>query len=233
MTFVPLGKPQSFSDFTFIIPAVSIGNVPQLAIDALLCTYQPEKVGFLHDRNIAPVVGHDPLATSPHELKNSIGLSAEMFACFSRKLLILQMRAPVVPGKEGAFCSTLLKWAQEQKISKIILLSSEPAATRSDPLLDIPFTFRVSSAWTERLNLELPPLEKPSRLGHKLEGGGLPLLELSSFAHEGDNSADGAAMAQLVDYVLASHFGGPKTEGWRVPLAWSTVFGAPPDSRLY
>lgn len=233
MAFVPLGKSQNFSGFTFIIPAVSIGNVPQLAIDALLCTYQPEKVGFLHDRNITPVVGHDPLATNPHELKNSLGLSAEMFACFSRKLLVLQMRAPVVPGKEGAFCSTLLKWAQQQKITKIILLSSEPAATRKDNLLDIPFTSRANSTWPDApLNLGLPPLEKPSRLGQQLDKGDLPLLELSAFAHEGDNSSDGLAMAQLVDHAVGSHFGG-KTEGWRVPLAWSTVFGSPPDSTLY
>jgi len=233
MSFVPIGRSRDFSSYVLVIPAVSVGNVAQLAVDALLCSLKSEKVGFLHDRNIAPVVGNDTLATSPNELKGSLGLSAEMFACSSRKLLLLQMRAPILLGKEGSFCFSLFRWVREAGISKVILLSSSPAALRGDEQLGSAFAFRANSAWGDRPNLGLPLLENPSRLGRKLEAGDIPVLELTAFTHEGDNSAGGVMLAQCVDHVLATLFDCPKTEVWRVPLAWSTVFGPPPDARLY
>ena len=41
-------------------PAVSIGNVGQLACDLLISTLNACRVGFLYDDSTAPVVGSDP-----------------------------------------------------------------------------------------------------------------------------------------------------------------------------
>ena len=44
-------------------PSVSVGNVGQLAADLLISTLWMNKVGYLYDDSILPVVGNDPFAT--------------------------------------------------------------------------------------------------------------------------------------------------------------------------
>jgi proteasome assembly chaperone 2 len=39
---------------------LTVGNVGQLAIDALVCTFKCGRVGFIDDPLVLPVVGNDP-----------------------------------------------------------------------------------------------------------------------------------------------------------------------------
>lgn len=50
-------------------PAVSIGNIAQLSVDVLICTYHLSKIGYFHDPNVLPVVGVDALMTKTKKKK--------------------------------------------------------------------------------------------------------------------------------------------------------------------
>ena len=42
-------------------PSVSVGNVPQLTVDLILNTLKLERVGWINDDSLLPVVGNDAL----------------------------------------------------------------------------------------------------------------------------------------------------------------------------
>lgn len=46
-------------------PALSIGNVGQLAVDLLISSLEAEKIGCLDDPNVLPCVGNDAYTPSP------------------------------------------------------------------------------------------------------------------------------------------------------------------------
>lgn len=46
-------------------PALSIGNVGQLAVDLLIASTRAERVGYLDDPNVLPCVGNDAYWPSP------------------------------------------------------------------------------------------------------------------------------------------------------------------------
>lgn len=46
-------------------PALSIGNVGQLAVDLLISSLKAEKIGYLDEPNVLPCVGNDAYSPSP------------------------------------------------------------------------------------------------------------------------------------------------------------------------
>jgi proteasome assembly chaperone 2 len=63
-------------------PAISIGNVGQLAIDLLIYNLDFKRVGYLYDSSILPLVGNDPF-TSPKTPEGNLVTSAEGAVCSS------------------------------------------------------------------------------------------------------------------------------------------------------
>ena len=57
-------------------PAISVGNVGQLAIDLLIYNLDLKRVGYLYDSSILPLVGNDPF-TSTRRQEGSLVTSAE------------------------------------------------------------------------------------------------------------------------------------------------------------
>lgn len=57
-------------------PAVSVGNVGQLAVDLIISTLQLPKVGHFHTDSLIPMVGNNPYATSA-ENANDLSTNAE------------------------------------------------------------------------------------------------------------------------------------------------------------
>lgn len=56
----------------FLQPAVSVGNVGQLAIDLVISTLDMTKVGYFYTDCLVPMVGNNPYATAE---ENSVELS--------------------------------------------------------------------------------------------------------------------------------------------------------------
>lgn len=102
----------------FLKPAVSIGNVGQLAIDVLVYNLSLEKIGYLYDSSILPLVGNDAF-TKPGEGAGNLVTSGEgnncrssirkyvytnpfsyiilitVYMCDQKKLVVVQQRAPI------------------------------------------------------------------------------------------------------------------------------------------
>lgn len=253
----------TWSDCTLVVPAVSIGNVAQLAIDAMITTYGMQKVGYIHDRNVYPVVGNDPCACTKADAKGVMALPVEVFYNEERKLVFIQRRSACIKGGKQAFSEALFHWIQEQSFAKTILLSSIPAFTRNDEMLKgVPFGYLTSDQWQHRhgdipLELGWPRLPTTPTLQYDVDtnktkeaavrvGGGISkslvslfkqhnkaILCLSWYASEGDNSNEGLMMADVLDQWFALIQDQERAQGWNVPLAWSNVYGAPSDPFLY
>lgn len=264
MGFVPCAaKSLDFSGYTVIIPAVSVGNVAQFAVDALITSYSLKKVGFIHDRNVACVVGNDPCAVSPKQANGEMALPIEVFQSEERKLIVVQRRSPVLKGCRKVFCQALFEWIQESGFAKVILLSSSPAFARNDSMLHgAPFGCATTGKWTESFgdtaeDMKWPKLPVEALLQHERAynpnmapeprtGGGIAqhlfrtceeakmaLLCVAWYATEGDNTHEGLMMASLTDQLLCTKEKHEPTQQWKVPYAWSSLFGPAPDPFLY
>ncbi|KAF7471761.1 Hypothetical predicted protein [Marmota monax] len=130
--FVPCGDwVPDLTGFTLLMPAVSVGNVGQLAIDLIISTLNMHKIGYFYTDCLVPIVGNNPYAT---EEDNSTELStnAEVYSLPSKKLVALQLRSIFIKYKSKSFCEKLLSWVQSSGCAKVIVLSSTHSYQRND-----------------------------------------------------------------------------------------------------
>lgn len=116
-----------------VLPALSLGNVGQLAIDAMVVTLGAESVGFVEDDAVVPVVGNDVFS------KLGTGVASPSLEVFHRKregsefpVTMLQQRSPVVRGQNKAFAKRIALFIQNIGFSHVILLLSSDATRRLD-----------------------------------------------------------------------------------------------------
>lgn len=69
---MPSTKHAVINFILFLQPAVSVGNVGQLAIDLVISTLDMTKVGYFYTDCLVPMVGNNPYATAE---ENSVELS--------------------------------------------------------------------------------------------------------------------------------------------------------------
>ncbi|XP_031567228.1 proteasome assembly chaperone 2-like [Actinia tenebrosa] len=221
--FVPCSGEQGFpnwAEFSLILPAVSIGNVGQLAIDLVVSALSSRYlIGYLHDASILPVAGNDAFAKPGHEC-GQLNTSAEVYKSDEQKLIIIQQRAPINKGYQALYCRKMIEWIKSCGFHRVILLSSISATERVDSQMQgSPLQYLVSKAseglvksfdnlsWTR---LEKKPTYPDIDQGNKDEeyayfipGGGItkrmfdlcnnkdiPLTVLLTFCSEGDNISD-------------------------------------------
>jgi len=67
-------------------PAVSVGNVGQLACDVLISTLNARRVGFLFDDSTVPVVGSDPFYSPDDDQRHRhVTTAVEGKSCCKKK----------------------------------------------------------------------------------------------------------------------------------------------------
>ena len=230
------------SGLTMILPSVSVGNVGQLAVDVVLATLKPKLVTqvfrifdiklvvtknlkfvqILHP-SLIPCCGADPLSIGSPVLTTAL----QMYIHAESKLVVLQIRSGLLPGKGGVFLADLLEWSKENKISRLVCLTSSHAHERSDiQLRGSPLRFLASSALDEAspvpegfVKLEtkekFPGLcreEQPEAVF--IPGGGLAKrflvgceekemqgLVLLKFCAEGDNTQDAIQVTSFLVFT--------------------------------
>ncbi|KAH9610587.1 hypothetical protein KSS87_000872 [Heliosperma pusillum] len=106
---------------TLLLPALSIGNVGQLAVDLMISTTKAERIGFLDDPNVLPCVGNDAYGPLPVGL---LALPLEVYDLASNELTFVQQRSPVVKGMMVQFAKNLADFAVAAGKKHVILLSS-------------------------------------------------------------------------------------------------------------
>ncbi|XP_041993656.1 proteasome assembly chaperone 2-like [Salvia splendens] len=115
------GKQLSPNSSTLILPALSIGNVGQLAVDLLISSLKAEKVACLDDPNVLPCVGNDAYSPSP---LGKLAVSLEAYEASSSALTLVQQRSPVVKGMMMAYAKNIADFAAANGKKHIVLLSS-------------------------------------------------------------------------------------------------------------
>ncbi|KAL5021422.1 hypothetical protein ScPMuIL_000577 [Solemya velum] len=133
--FYPVNKsPSDWQQYTLVLPAVSVGNVGQLAVDLLISTLELKKTGFIYHESILPLVGNDPFVnTVPTSC--TLVTSCEVYEDRDKKLVVIQQRAPLIKGKKSFFVSWLAAWIKEQKFKQVVIVTSSYSHERLDTQL--------------------------------------------------------------------------------------------------
>ncbi|XP_071930819.1 uncharacterized protein [Coffea arabica] len=115
------GKKLDEACSTLVLPALSIGNVGQLAVDLFISSLRAERIGYFDDPNVLPCVGNNAYAPSP---PGDLSLPLEAFDSSSNRLTLVQQRSPVVKGMMVEFAKNLANFAATNGKKHVIILSS-------------------------------------------------------------------------------------------------------------
>ncbi|KAF2305861.1 hypothetical protein GH714_008484 [Hevea brasiliensis] len=105
---------------TLLLPALSIGNVGQLAVDLLVSSTKAERIGYLDDPYILPCVGNDAYGPIPC---GDLALPLEAYDSPASALTLIQQRSPVVQGMMIEFAKNLADFAVASGKKHIVVLS--------------------------------------------------------------------------------------------------------------
>ncbi|XP_068701289.1 proteasome assembly chaperone 2-like [Montipora foliosa] len=124
-------------EFTLILPAVSIGNVGQLAVDLVISSISDSccRVGYFYDSCLLPVVGNDALTQSDGS-RGKLNVSVEVYKSEDQKIVVVQQRAPLLKGCQTEYCEKLITWIKGCHFKQVILISSINATERIDSQLE-------------------------------------------------------------------------------------------------
>ncbi len=135
--------------FTLLLPALSVGNVDQLAVDLILNTLlhlpptlltptlsptptRARRLGWLHAPGLVePVVGQSAVGPNNGALAHSL----ELFSVDLARVAILQQRAAARPGQQEALAAALFAFAREAGVARIVVAAAADAGARPDAYL--------------------------------------------------------------------------------------------------
>lgn len=128
------------SDWTLLLPAVTVGNVGQLAVDLLLTSVQCRHIGRLRAPSLLPLAGSPP---APPAHKARIITPMEVYAitdpapaqAAARTVYLVQQRTPPARGRAGEHARSVADWARAAGCREIVLLGSANAAGRREAQL--------------------------------------------------------------------------------------------------
>ncbi len=214
---------KSFDGSVLLVASVTVGNVPQMAVDLLLTSCKATHVGRLRAPALLPFVGCDE--------SGSLVTAAELYRLDSsseRPTYVLQQRSPPSRGRAAEHANALTKWASAVGFVELVVLASANAAGRKVRQMFGSNARCVRGAWApEKAGVadayDAPTLEGCDENGVWVDSDDapafLPLRRKESFvraaldmtletklvcslllvfAHEGDNTNDAAWFAALV-----------------------------------
>lgn len=249
---------EDLSEHILILPAISVGNVGQLAVDLLISSLRTTKVGHIHTAYIHALVGREAFSNGTDPNKGKLTLACEIYRCEDHPVIIIQINAPIVKGKAALFRAELRKWIKEQKFSKTVLLSSSYAHQRTDAQINDPTCRFLCTPQLETLqdqlsrtlnwrvlevNTDIPFLHGLHMDGrHYLPGGGItsyflkecaddniPLVVLLKFCFEGNNIPDAIELASYLNQWLHLF----QQDTWKFPESWQLMFGNSAPLTIY
>ncbi|XP_053427868.1 proteasome assembly chaperone 2 isoform X2 [Nycticebus coucang] len=227
--FVPCGESvPDLAGFTLLMPAVSVGNVGQLAIDLIISTLNMSKIGYFYTDCLVPMVGNNPYATA-EENSTELSINTEVYSLPSKKLVALQLRSIFIKHKSKSFCEKLLSWVKSSCLAGVIVLSSSHSYHRNDlQLRSSPFRYLLTPSmqkcaqnkinslnWEEMEKSRCIPEIDDSEFCIRIPGGGItkalydessskdiPLAVLLKFVSEGDNIPDALGLVEYLNEWL-------------------------------
>lgn len=225
---------------TLVLPALTIGNVPQLCVDLLITSGGFSRVAAVDHPALLPVVGNDAYARPG---TGEICTAAEAFQRSAGAVTILQQRAPAAPGREREWGTALARWAKAAGVSRVVMLVSadagrvteSPEAPRAiagplwkDPL---PEGWRVAEERVAAVAARKGGVS--DAVMRELAAESVPFVAAIVLCAEGDNVGDAVRMSSLVGPTL---IGVIPEKQWIPPPSWNassfwgaSVSGSVPD----
>ncbi|KAK0568799.1 hypothetical protein OC861_001576 [Tilletia horrida] len=156
----------SFEGHTLIVPAISIGSVPQLAVDLLI---HHQALGLRYVGTFDSTAFCLPYACPPDSIPDSarqgtdespLGLSLQLYSNSATQLTVLQQRSPTLKSAKNEFVAALTQWAKSAKIAQILILGTLDAALRVDAEMDTPLVHLTSPGASSSQSALLQQLPK-------------------------------------------------------------------------
>ncbi|KAI3628078.1 hypothetical protein CBS14141_002079 [Malassezia furfur] len=122
--------PPDFHGRTLVLPVISVGSVPQLAVDLLI--HAPElqcaRVATLDGAECVPFVApsEDGSATA------AVYTALDVYQAPGSGLVIVQQRSPVLKSHKTHFAQRLKAWIEEAGFAEVLIIASMDAAFRTD-----------------------------------------------------------------------------------------------------
>eukprot|EP01125_Pyxidicula_operculata_P023153 TRINITY_DN9855_c0_g1_i1.p1 TRINITY_DN9855_c0_g1~~TRINITY_DN9855_c0_g1_i1.p1 ORF type:complete len:262 (-),score=45.35 TRINITY_DN9855_c0_g1_i1:104-889(-) len=248
--FFPSENNSNFAEKTLILPALSLGNVGQLAIDLIINSASLKRVGYLQSPFVVPAVGNDAFSPSG---SGCLSLPLEVYS--SDNFIFLQQRAPSVKGKNNSFIESLAAWIISEKFGQVIVLHSSDASLAGRRYIPVetlesqlfkeknkPINNNGSEGNTnDSLFLEPNQQHQPQqhmyisttsptyKLFDKIQSGGIAVAVVTIFCSEGDNIPEATKLAQIVNQSYLHIDLGSK--GWVAPASWKYLFSGFPSNK--
>jgi len=230
-------KEEKFPDYSLVLPAVSVGNIGQLAIDVMIASLDVEKVAVIHHPALLQICGYDAFLDEAKSLTST----AELYVCREHKLLLLQIRAPYAKGKRSEMVGWLSSFSRELVgEGRRVVLAGLSAAGRHDvQMTEDPFRFYGECKKGKEFPhpaLELvPSVDEAPR--HYWNGSGITkcLVKDSGieaallYLDEGNNGEHAARFAVAVLEWLTD----TACDAVKFPPSWKFLFGVETPQALY
>lgn len=230
--------------YTLIIPSVAVGNVGQLACDLLISSLDMKKITSVYSTALIPVLGYDPYDLN----SNNLSSCCEVYKCASRKIAVLQLRAPLVYKYAREFLEDVVKTFQGRNIAELVVLTSSFAHLKKH-IQTSPFRYMASDLCSFRNKIDSVNWSEHETVdgGLKIYGGGfasllydiskensLPCLLLYKYCSEGDNIPDAYDMINHLSTILPLFSDATDIVSQLVqPVSWKLLFGRPPPNDIY
>ncbi|KAJ1960909.1 hypothetical protein GGI12_003545 [Dipsacomyces acuminosporus] len=259
MRFVKTSEGVATKGSTLILPAVSIGNVPQLTVDLIINTLKLPRIGILDTSSLIPVSGPAGFG----HLKDEKSVPLEVYQTPDRKWTIIQQRSPPLAKHHRAFAREMVDYIKEAQFGRVVLLASSDAALRTDELIDGPPIRTLSVNWDDDdlisrfrnlmsgdpdsgskeedeeksvkdvLKRSLKQLHSAGITRPLLElclEEGVPVATLVAMVNEGDNVQDALVLASAVHYSVLLETGALE---WQQPKSWEWLMPNNAPSELF
>ena len=216
-----------------------------MSVDLIIAsTTSAVRVGTVDNEHLLPAVGNDPFdMTNPGTLVTTMELYAATASSPhspDHPIFLLTQRSPPITGHQSLFAASVVQWAKDQGVQRILLLTGLDASLRKDRQLLGPLTTRFLSGG------DLGPLGPPSKglesleieyreeeeASHGLlppwvniramEAAPLSYLTIGAFAIEGDNVATAVEVAKQAMKIVGL---GNASADIKMPCSFSSVYG--------
>lgn len=243
---IRLFRPYNFAGHTCLIPSVGVGNVAQLSADLLISTLNMERIGTVWHPAIIPVIGAQAFDRDDTSGDDNLTTACELYVAKEPKLLVFQIRSPIVATLMNDFFEELIDFLRTQEIADLIVLTSS-YAYEMHAVEATPYQYVVSSGST----FPVPAQNLTKWSEYKdgiIHGGGYAkkLMELAidrgiatvilfKYVSEGDNRLDAYGLVWYLHEFLGYKLGldCEKPDTLKMPMSWQYLFGNNAPLELY